>query len=171
MAPIALVVGAVASVVGTVGSMRAQKKAAAAQQRQEQISSRRSRRQAIREFQIQRAQAVATGQGLGAFGSSGLAGGLGSLGSQLGSELGYSTAQSANSAIITKQTQRANFFNALSSIGGSALSFGISNGGLDAFKSQPTPTRAPTPSIRSAYIAPTQSPTTSYPRPNMYTPI
>ena len=59
MGPVAAVIGAVATVGGTVMQMKAQKKAAAASRRQQDLSTQRSNRQSIREAQLQRAQAVA----------------------------------------------------------------------------------------------------------------
>lgn len=164
MPPVALAIGAVASVVGTIGSLNAQRKAARAQERQEQLASRRSRRAAIREMQIRRAQLLATGQGLGAQGSSAVAGGAGSLGSQLGAELGFSSSMSALSGIITRQTQRAANFNALTQIGGGLMNWGMSQGASfsDFFNKKPTP--APTPSTVSAYTGPSYAP-----RPRQFT--
>lgn len=151
MGPVALVVGAVASVVGTIGSLNAQRKAAAAQERQERLARRRSQRQAIREYQIRRAQLLATGEGLGATGSSALAGGAGALSSQLGAELGYSSAQSALSGIISKNLQRANFFGGLTSLGGSLMNVAYSEGASFKGLYQRQPEAAPTPATSAAY--------------------
>ena len=72
MGPAAAVIGAVASVVGTVSSInaqqraaKAQRQAAAVQQRQQQLQTRRSQRAAIRQSQLQRAQALTTAGALG----------------------------------------------------------------------------------------------------------
>ena len=83
----AAVVGAGAAVV----SARNQQKASESAQKQQELSYARSQKQAIREAQIRRAQATASVQSMGALSSSGFAGGVSSLTSQLGSTLGYSS--------------------------------------------------------------------------------
>lgn len=141
MGPIAAVIGAVASVGGTIASMSAQKKAAKASKKQQDLSTTRSNRQAIREAQLQRAQAVAAGSSMGALGGSALAGGLGSLGSQLGSGLGFSSQMSGLSADIEKFQQRAATWGAVASMGGSLFQAG---GGFDGLRAA-IPQKAPTP--------------------------
>ena len=146
MGPVAAVIGAVATVGGTVMQYSAQKKAAKAAQRQQNLSTQRSNRQAIREAQLQRAQAIAAGASMGALGGSALAGGLGSLGAQLGSGLGFSSQMSSLSNDINKFQQRAATWGAIASMGGSLFQ---ANDGFDGVKTafQPKPTRAPTPSM------------------------
>lgn len=146
MGPVAAVIGAVATVGGTVMQYSAQKKAAKAAQRQQNLSTQRSNRQAIREAQLQRAQAIAAGASMGALGGSALAGGLGSLGAQLGSGLGFSSQMSSLSNDINKFQQRASTWGAIASMGGSLFQ---ANDGFDGVKTafQPKPTRAPTPSM------------------------
>jgi len=141
MGPVAAVIGAVATVGGTVMQMKAQKKAAAASRRQQDLSTQRSNRQSIREAQLQRAQAVAAGASMGALGGSAPAGGLGSLGSELGSGLGLSSQMSGLSADIEKFQQRAATWGAVASMGGSLFQLG---GGFDGLKAA-MPQRAPTP--------------------------
>lgn len=118
------VIGAVASVAGTVASVKQQKKVAALQQRQQELATRRSQRQAIREAQIRRAQALAAAQGLGASGGSSIAGGVGSLGSQAGSALGFSTQMSGLSQGISIANSKAQTFGAIAGIGGSLFQMG-----------------------------------------------
>jgi len=77
------------------------KKRAKAQQRQQQLAATRSRRQALREAQMQRSQTLVASQALGAAGGSGVAGGLTGLQSQLGSSLGYSGMQGQLSGQIS----------------------------------------------------------------------
>lgn len=127
--PVIAAVGAVAGVVGTVQSQRAQKKASAAQQRQQELATRRSRRQAIRQAQIARAQSVASAAATGATGSSAALGGQGSIGSQLGSGLGFSTQMSGLSREISTQTTRAQTGQALAGLGFTAFS---AAGGFDS---------------------------------------
>lgn len=130
MAPALAVVGAVASVAGTVMSVNQQKKAAAAQQRQQDLSTRRSQRQAIREAQIRRAQTMASAQGLGAAGGSGVAGGITSLNSQLGGALGFSTEMSGLSKEISVASSRANTYGAIAGLGGQLFQAGGGFGAL-----------------------------------------
>lgn len=116
------VIGAVASVGGTVLAVNQQKKAAAAQQKQQNLSTRRSQRQAIREAQIRRAQTLASAQALGGGGGSGVAGGLSSLGSQLGGSLGFSAQMSGLSNQISVASTKANTFGGIASLGNSLFS-------------------------------------------------
>ena len=136
MPQVALVIGAVASVAGTVMSYRGQKKAASAQREQQAVATRRSRRQAIREAQIRRAQSVSSAQASGTLNSSGAAGGIGSLSSQVGSEMGYSTQMSGLSAQISAGAAQASRGQAIAGLGGAAMQFGLDRGATfgDLFK-------------------------------------
>lgn len=146
MGPVAAVIGAVATVGGTVMQYNAQKKAAKAAQRQQNLSTQRSNRQAIREAQLQRAQAIAAGASMGALGGSALAGGLGSLGAQLGSGLGFSSQMSSLSNDINKFQQRASTWGAIAGMGGSLFQAAGGFGAMgQAFNKQPT--KAPIPSM------------------------
>ncbi len=152
MGPVAAVIGAVATVGGTVMQYKAQKKAAAASRRQQDLSTQRSNRQSIREAQLARAQAIAAGASMGALGGSALAGGLGSLGSQLGSGLGFSSQMSGLSADIEKFQQKAAMWGGVASMGGSLFQLG---GGFDGLKAamQPRPARAPTPPMTPPLVS------------------
>lgn len=148
MGPVALVIGAVASVGGTVLAYNAQKKAAKAQRAQQDLATTRSNRQAIREAQLARASSIAAAVGMGAMGGSALAGGLSSLGSQLGSGLGFSSQMSGLSAQIEKYQQRAQTWGAIASMGGSLFQLGGGFDGMNAvFNKQPK--QAPTPPMVS----------------------
>lgn len=118
------VVGAIASVGGTLLSVRAQKKAASAQRQQENNARRRSARQNIRQAQIARASVVAGAIGSGAAGSSGAQGGAGAVGSRLGEALGFSSQQSALSNIVSRQSERANFFSGVAGVGANLFQLG-----------------------------------------------
>ena len=103
-----LEVALIASVAGTAYSVSQQRKASKAQraasiasQRQQSLKAARSRRIAFRELQRKRAQAQATAAALGASGGSGAAGGLSSLVSQYGANLGYGSAMTNLSKEIT----------------------------------------------------------------------
>lgn len=124
MPPALAVVGAIAAIGGTVLSVRAQKKAARAQRQQEANARRRSARQNIRQAQIARASVVAGAVGSGAIGSSGQIGGAGAVGSRLGEALGFSSQQSALSNIISRQTERANFFSGVAGVGSNLFNIG-----------------------------------------------
>ena len=148
MGPVAAVIGAVATVGGTVMQYNAQKKAAAASKRQQDLSTTRSNRQAIREAQLRRAQAVAAGAAVGGLGGSAMAGGLSSLGSQLGSGLGFSSQMSGLSADIEKFQSKAAMWGAVAGMGSSLFQAG---GGFDGMKAafNKQPTQAPKPPMQS----------------------
>ncbi len=124
MPPAIAVVGAIASVAGTVLSISAQKKAARAQRQQQANERRRSARQNIRQAQIARASVVAGAIGSGAAGGSGAIGGAGAIGSRLGEALGFASQQSALSGIISRQTERANFFSGVAGVGANLFNLG-----------------------------------------------
>lgn len=109
MDPITLVLATV-SVVGTAKSLSMQKKAAAASTRQQELVAARDRRQAIREAQIRRAQGMSSAQAMGVAGSSVSGGGAASIGSQLGSTLGFSSQMSGLSANITRLSSQASMY-------------------------------------------------------------
>lgn len=147
-AAIAAIAGAAATVVGTVQANKAQKKSRRAQQAQQKLQEQRSRRQQIREFQVNRARALSTAQGAGALQGSGTAGGVGGLSSQLGSNLGFQSQFGALSDIITVQQQKSSQGQSLANLGGTALSFGISQGGFGQIQGKlqgaGAPRKAPT---------------------------
>lgn len=130
------IISAVVGVVGTVASIGPQRKASKARQKQETLSTRRSQRQAIREAQIRRAQALASAEGLGSAEGSGLAGGLSSTSSQLGGALGFSTEMSGLSRKVSKYTTRAGTYDALAGLGFTAFQ---ASGGFDLFLGSKSP--------------------------------
>jgi hypothetical protein len=137
-------------------AQRERESAAQKQERLESIQARRDRLQAIRESRIKRASLVAQGEGMGVSGSSGVSGGISSLGSQLGSNIAFSETTAAfgqsigqnmlqasrietQSAIDMAQSQAdINMVNTIGSIASKGLSNVAStlnpNPGLDAFK-------------------------------------
>lgn len=131
---VAAVAGAGAAVYGAVQSSKAQKESLALQQQQQAAQTRMSRRQAIRRSQLARSQALAAAQSAGGLGGSGAAGGIGSLSSQLGADLGYSSQMGQLSGLITQANMKAANAAAFSDIGGSLFSIGAQLGGLDPFK-------------------------------------
>lgn len=143
MPNIALVIGTVASVVGTVASISSSNRAARARRQQETLTRRRTSRQAIRESQIRRAQAVSTARGAGAGVSSGASGGIGSLTSQVGEQLGYASQYSALSNIVTTQMARADMWSGVANLGGGLMSYGMAAGGKFPWQRNRTPTPNP----------------------------
>ena len=113
MGPIAAVIGAVASVGGTIASTRQAKKAAgfqsqqiALQQQQQELATRRSQRQAIREAQILRARTQSSAQAMGVVGSSAASGATASVGSQLGGTTGFASQMGGISGQISGLSQQ-----------------------------------------------------------------
>lgn len=127
MAPVAMVVGAVATVVGTVKSAQARQQQVRLQERQQTVATRRSRRQAVRQMQLQRASAVAGSVGAGSFGGSGSFGGIGSLGSQLGEQMGFSTQMSGISSGINMAQRKAVTWDTIGQLGQMAFNYGSAN--------------------------------------------
>ena len=138
--------GLALSAAGTYMSYRGQKKAADAQAQQQALSVRRSRRQAIREAQIRRAQTTAVTGAAGGLTGSGYAGGIGSLGSQLATNFGFGTQMSGLSSLVNQGMQQAGVGSAISSIGNLAT-----QAGLAFYKPTPTETPAPKPQGFDAY--------------------
>jgi hypothetical protein len=114
----ALVFSSVASVATGIKANKQAKQAAAAQQRQQALEYRRQQRQAIREAQIRRAQGLAVGQASGVASSSLTGGGSASVGSQLGSTLGFAGEMSGLSQRITALNQSASQYSAFSQLSG-----------------------------------------------------
>jgi hypothetical protein len=138
---IALAVGAVASVGGTIASMSAQNRAAKAAEKRETLASQRERRQAIRQFQIQRAQQATVGQAAGASGSSAVLGGTSGLSSQLGSGLGFQSQMTGLSKDYARAMTSAANFGALAGIGGTVMGMARQSGAT--FGKMLTPNRPP----------------------------
>jgi hypothetical protein len=127
------IIGAVASVGGTIASISAQKKASRLQQQQQTLATRRSQREAVREAQIRRAQTMASAQAFGAVGGSAVAGGTASLGSQLGGALGFSSQMSGLSNQISMAQSRAATAGAIANFGGDIFKTAMS---YDPFKKE-----------------------------------
>ena len=142
-------VGAALQIGGSISAANKQQAASRRQQAQERLQNQQSRRQAIREMQINRARAEMTAQGSGASGSSAAAGGIGGLSSQLGAQLGFGSQMSGLSQQINSLNRQAGtaatFAQAgqlMTSIAGSQ---GVSPLGIFASQAQPqTNTNNPT---------------------------
>ena len=117
-------IGGITQFVGQQKQASAQKKARNAQLAVENERNRRSRTQALREAQIRRSQAINLGEAVGAGSSSGIAGGVSSLGSQFGSASGHSTMLSGLNADISMHSQKAADAAGLASMGSSIANVG-----------------------------------------------
>jgi len=143
MVETALIVGAIASVAGTAYSVYsgfqaadAREDAAETRNRQIALQNRRRRRSQIRQSRIARAQAVNVAAQTGAQDSSGIRGGLSSLGSQTGSNLGYTSQQGALSALFGSYQQEASDWAGQAQIGQGVANIGTTlfnyGGGMPA---------------------------------------
>ena len=130
---IALGLSAAVGIYGTVKAGQERREATRLQEQQQTLSTRRSRRQAIRQAQIQRANAVAAAGSLNALQGSSIAGGTSSLGSQLGSGLGFSTQMTGISRGISQASARAERFGTLGNLGFAAFR-GL--GGMPEFRNR-----------------------------------
>jgi len=138
----AAVVGAGAAVVGTAKSISAQNKAAAAQKKQfayerqaQRNASVRERRDAIRAARLTGGALVQAGENQGASESSAAMGGLGSIQTQLNSNLSFLDTQTSlanrgteQSVIARSQQSKAQNWGAVSSLGMQV--FGVAAGKL-----------------------------------------
>jgi hypothetical protein len=133
---------AVASVVQGNKAAKAQQRGVEAQRQQAQSQANRSRRQAIRQNLIARAQLQNQATAAGVSGGSGFSGGLSSATSQFGANLGFSGVQQGlQNNIFQAQSQaikyqgRASAFSALSSLAFKGASMDFS-----AMRTAKTPT-------------------------------
>jgi predicted lipid-binding transport protein (Tim44 family) len=129
--------GLALSAGSTFYSIQQQRKAASAQRTQQNVAARRSRRQTIREALIRRAETTSVANAVGADTGSGFSGSLGSLGSQLGSGLGFQSQMTGLSGIISSASSNAQTGQALAGLGSSLFSFGMSQYGSGP-KAEPT---------------------------------
>jgi len=134
-----VIAGATAGVVSTVKSVKKAEAAATSAKQatevqivQQQQQATRQRRSAVRSSIIARAQAQQVAQTRGVALSSGSIGGLGSLSSQLGANLGYSSMMSglgqqftALSGLSAQQSADSSKFGAIANIG-----FGVAKGAV-----------------------------------------
>ena len=123
--------GTVLAIGGTIASVGASNRAAAAQrraiglqQRAQQLQVQQSRRKAIRESQLMRAQQLSMGVAAGAQAGSGVAGGGASIFSNLGASFGFSTAGSGIARQISQANQSAATYNAQAGLGSAIAGLG-----------------------------------------------
>lgn len=114
-------------------------KAISAGNRAQKLQAERERRQAIRQTLMQRSAIQQQAQVLGVTDTSGFAGGMSSLSSQLGSNLGYGNQQSGISSQISNLKSSAS---TLSGLGGIAFNVGTNyeefKTGLETIKTKVT---------------------------------
>jgi len=125
--------GAVAGVAGTVKSVQSAKRSAQAAQQAAQTQVRiqqqqvaQQRRQSIRRSIIARSQMRQRAQAAGLGGSSAVAGGVGSVSSQLGTNLGVGSMLSVLGQQYTSLTGQANFLSSQSQMFGTIAGLGFS---------------------------------------------
>ena len=128
----AAIVGAAAAVGGTVVSMqsaqasaRAQRQAAQRQIRMQQAEAARQRRGAIRQSILARAQARTVAATTGQVAGTGFLGGMASLTSQLGANLGYGTMMSGLGQEYTSLSAQAAYQSGLASMYGTIADLGF----------------------------------------------
>ncbi len=142
---VAAVAGAGAAVYGTVKSVQAQKKAAKANQEQfkyqramDNNRAARERVQAIRAARLSYGAASQTAVNQGAENSSASLGGLGSIATQLNSNLSFLDTNNRVSDLATAAGARAAKFGAAAEVYGAVANFGMqvfsAAGGTGAFK-------------------------------------
>lgn len=142
---VAAVVGAGAAVVGTIGSMdnaskqqASQQQAATYQRSMDNNRAARERVQAIRSARLSAGQATQAGANQGVSSSSASLGGVGSIVSQLDSNLSFLDTQSKLSDQASEAIGRASRYGAASAVWGSVAHLGMtvfdSAGGVGAIK-------------------------------------
>lgn len=122
----ALAVGGVtAGIAGMVDAQSQAGKAAKMQQAMENRKAQRSQLQALRESQIQRAMIQQRSAVGGSVDSSGFSGAMSSIGSQLGSNIGFSREMTSFGQGISNLQQQASRSQMISQLGFQAASFGM----------------------------------------------
>jgi hypothetical protein len=131
-----------AAVVGTTVSLglqyqgyQASKDAAKTQQAMENLRAQRSQVQALREAQIKRAMLVQRSAGSGTMDSSGFAGGMSSLSSQLGGNQMFANQMGSMASSIGRYNSRAQTYGALSGLVNQVTGFALSPVGSDFLNS------------------------------------
>ena len=141
--PAVVAVLAVASIYQSEQSRKAANKANRQEKRRAAAENLRERKQAYRQMLIQQAQMQAAGTNLGVAGSSGLAGGIASLGTQTGANIGFQfQLDDLNNKRLSALNDAANH-QAMANNFSSAASFMSAAGSAGMFKTTPgtTPTQ------------------------------
>lgn len=134
-APVLAIIGVGAG----IASAQASAQATATQRRQAQQQAMFERRRAIRQTLMERQLAVNIAASTGLEGGSAAAGGIASIGSQLGTNLGYGSLQSGLSNQYFQQTQMAQTLGGISSLftGLSNVGFGMADRGMTSLNILP----------------------------------
>lgn len=133
----------VASIYESEQTRKAQNKANRQEKRRAAAENLRERKQAYRQMIIQQSQMQAAATNLGAAGSSGLAGGMASLGTQTASNVGFQFQLDAlNNKRLNALNSAANH-QAMASNYGAAASFTMSASNAGWFDSKPKTTSQP----------------------------
>lgn len=134
--------GLTAGIAGMVDAQSQAGKAAKMQQAMENRKAQRSQLQALRESQIQRAMIQQRSAVGGSLDSSGFSGSMSSIGSQLGSSIGFSREMTAFGQGISDLQQQASRSQMISQLGFQAASFGMQGfgGGTAAPTTPPSTT-------------------------------
>ena len=147
----AAVYGTAASISASNRAMSAQKQATQVQIRQQQAQATRARRSAVRQGIMARARAANVAATTGMRDTSAVLGGLGSLSSQVGANLGYGSMMSGLSQQLTglsgtiAQAQgQAQLFGQIANLAMPRADFGATLKGIKGFAS-PSPTRVSYP--------------------------
>lgn len=119
--------GLVAGVGGQVAQQAASREAAEMQRAIQQKQTQRSQVQALREAQIKRAILTQAATNSGTADSSGFAGGMASLTSQLASNQAFSSQVGALSQRQARYTSRANTAASVGELGGTVFGLGLNN--------------------------------------------
>ena len=125
--------------LGSIGfgykQYQAGKEAAKTQQAMEGLRAQRSQLQALREAQIQRAMLTQRSAVSGSMDSSGFAGGMSSIGSQLAGNQMFANQMTGFGRQLAGQQQTMNRFGALSQLSGQVAQFGMSDVGSNYINS------------------------------------
>jgi len=122
--------GATASLGMQYQGYQASKSAAKTQQAMENLKAQRSQVQALREAQIQRAMLTQRSAVSGSMDSSGFAGGMASIGSQLAGNQMFANQMTGLGQQLAGQQQDINRYGAMGSLFGQVASFGASKPGV-----------------------------------------
>jgi hypothetical protein len=122
--------GATASLGMQYQGYQASKSAAKTQQAMENLKAQRSQVQALREAQIQRAMLTQRGAVSGSMDSSGFAGGMASIGSQLAGNQMFANQITGLGQQLAGQQQDMNRYAAMGNLFGQVASFGASKPGV-----------------------------------------
>lgn len=129
LATAAVIAGTAVSAFSTLKQRSAQKRAARNQRKLQTLQRNRERRRAFREAQLARSRALVQAAAGGVSQSTGVLGGVSSLSSQLGANLGFSTQGQGLSNNISRANQSAANAQSIGQLGGQVAGIGGQLGG------------------------------------------